>query len=266
MNLQFTELIRNRSSARVLVIAVLIVILAPAFVFASFLAVSSARLERAQLEQNGQNKSREVTAAIERHVVGIENVLVALGSSPRLQRGNIEGFYDQAVEVSRQVGLQLVLHDSHLRQMVNTALPAGTPLNVTMPAPVTAAYQELLRSRKPAVSDVFWGPLIKKYVVAVLVPVFAGDDLQFVLGAGVPTEVFAGLVGSLDIHAEQVVNVIDRNGIFITRSLDHDGYAGKKITYLFPLHAQRVVRGTGGKGIASHWFTHQSNPMGRTDE
>jgi len=37
MNLQFTELIRNRSSARVFIIAFLIVILAPAFVLASSL-------------------------------------------------------------------------------------------------------------------------------------------------------------------------------------------------------------------------------------
>ena len=219
-------------------------------------------MERAQLEQNAQNKSREVTAAIERQVVGIEDALVALGSSPHLERGNIDAFYDQAVEVSHRVGLQLVLHDKGLHQLINTSFPSGTALNVTMPAPVTAAYQELLRSKKPVVSDVFWGPLINKYVVGVLVPVFIGDDLQFVLGAGVPTELFADLVGSLDIRAEQVVNVIDRNGIFITRSLDHSAYAGKKIKYLFPPDTQSVVRGTGRNGVPSHWFIRQSGLLG----
>jgi len=263
MNLQFTELIRNRSSARVFVIAVLIVILVPAFVFASFLAVSSARLERAQLEQNAQNKSREVAAAIDREVIAIENVLVTLASSSHLQAGDLEAFYRKAVNASRAVGVVIVLRDTQRdQQAVNTAFSFGTQLAQGTRPPRSEADEQVLRSGKPIVTNVYFGRLLNEYFVSAMVPIFVGNDLRYFLSAGVSLKRFADLVGSLSLSAEQVVNVIDRNGVFITRSLDHGAYAGKRISYLFPPDAQSVVRGTGRNGIPSHWFIRQSDLLG----
>jgi PAS domain S-box-containing protein len=255
--LHLEKWVRSRRSARAFLIAVVIVILVPALIFAGFLAVGSARLERAQLEQNAAKQSREATAAIEREIVSIENLLVTLASSPLLQREDIEAFYAQAADVSRRVGLQLVLHDRSYAQLVNTAFPWGAPLNPELPPPVIEAYDKLKRSGNPVVSNVFFGPLIKQYVIAILVPVFRNDSLEFVLAAGVPVKTFADVLGTLDMRPNEVVGVIDPRGIFVARSVNSEGYAGTPAA-VNPGETQSVSNGISREGFAFHAFTRHS--------
>ena len=200
--------------------------------------------------------------AIERDIVGTENVLVTLASSPFLQSGDIAAFYDQAAEVARKLGLQVVLHDRRLNQLLNTSFPWGTALSGGHAAPFDAAGEELLRSEKPVVSDVFFGPLIKQYVVAVSVPVFRGGDLEFVLAAGVPVKRFAEILTSLDIRSDQTVNIIDKNGIFVARSVKHEQFAGTQAAVPVPTDTQSVVTGVNREGVAFHAFNRHSDLLG----
>jgi PAS domain S-box-containing protein len=236
--------------------------LLPALMLAGYLAINSARLERAQLEQRADDRAREAAAAVERHVIAIQNELVALASSPALQRGEIAAFRDQAVDVARQIGLHLVLHSKDLSQLINTAFPPGKVLNVQTPPPAASAYWELLQSKKPVVSDVFWAPMVKEYVVSVAVPVPSRGDVQFFLAAGVPTKEFASLLATVDIRANQTVTVIDRGSAFVTRSRNHAEYTGTRARKVVPPDLRSVISAVNREGVAYHAFNRRSEQLG----
>ena len=68
---------------------------------------------------------------IDREVVSVQNMLVALASSPHLQAKNLEAFHHQASQVAREIGTQIVLRDPQRdEQLVNTAVPWGEKLPV----------------------------------------------------------------------------------------------------------------------------------------
>jgi two-component system, NarL family, sensor histidine kinase UhpB len=253
-------------SVRVYTVAIALGITGPALILAGYLAVNSAQLQRAQIEEDAKNRTRETTATIERDIQSIQDVLFSLAASPFLRSGNIAAFYDQAEEVSGKVGLRpVVLHDLQLRQLINTAFPYGTSLKVAELPPTNAAARDaLLRSRKPVVSDIFQGPLLKKYIVAVMVPVFLGDELTYILAAGIPTKRFANLLEKMNIHADQSVGVFDRSGLFLARSAKADEFTGTRSALPLSSRSVDVLSGVGREGMAFHAFTQLSDSLGWT--
>jgi len=256
------SLMRALGAARIYVIAILAVVLVPALILVGYLAMRSARLERAHLEQRAQDQAREATAAVEREVIAVQNVLLALSSSPFLQRNEIEAFYGQAADVSRKTGLVFVLHDTHLKQLVNTALPWGKSLDVEPLPQVRASYEELLRSGHPGVSDLFVGRFLKQNVVAVFIPVFRGGNVEYVLTAGVPAKIFGDLLESLDVRSDRHISIIDQNRIFVARSVKQDEYVGTQASKVVPPEEQSVVNGVSREGIPFHAFNRHSRLFG----
>ena len=180
IRLRGAPLIRSLNAARAYAMLILGVVLTPALILAGALAIHSARLERAQLEQTAKNQSREATAAIERETGAIQNVLFALSDSSLLRRDDLEGFFAQATDVARRLGVVIVLSDAqNVGQLVNTALPWGASLVESETPPLSAADQALLQSGNAVVTNVFLGKLSNKYKVAVVVPVLGDGHLRF---------------------------------------------------------------------------------------
>ena len=252
----------SRRPARVYAISIVLAILTPALFLAGYLAVESARSARAHIEQSARDETVEVTAAIEREVVAAQNLLTALASSPLLQDGDIEGFYREADDVSKKIGIQIVLHDLQLEQLVNTAVPFGTPGNAVKRPQIVEAFGRVVQTGKPVVSNVFFSPLYKQFIVAVMIPVFRGDRLAFAMVAGLPATRFRNILTSLHIHPDQTVSLIDRDGMFVARSLKHDVYVGTHT--LKPLAAEGVgLRiAVNRDGVPFHGFIDISSLLG----
>lgn len=254
---------RPRSSMRWSVVAVVVLTIVPALFLTGWLATWLAQSERSQLEQNARNQAREVVAAIDREIISTQNLLVVLAGSPFLQSGSIEEFYHQAAEVSRKVGLRIVLRDHEInRQVVNTGLPWGAPLTDGIPPPQTELDAELVRAGKPFVSNVFFGPLIKQHLVAVVVPVFQRDELRYSVAAAVPLTRFSEIFQTLNFQPNQLVTAIDRRGVIVTRSERHAGFAGTQVQSAFPLDVQNVGRSVNREGISFHWYNRRSEFTG----
>ena len=253
---------RSRQSVKLYVIATIALLVVPALILSAVLATSAARSERAQLEQNASNQTRESTAAMERDIAAIQNVLAALAVSPSLQTDDFAGFYDQAKDVSRVLGLDIVLRDlARGEQVVNTAASFGARLD-GVPVPYGEADEAKLRSGSPIVTKVFFGPLVKQYLVAVMVPVFRGNDLPYYLSAGVPLQRFADLIGTLDVRPDEIVSVVDHEGTFVARNIDQASFAGTQGPYRVPLEPQSVMTGINRAGVPFHWFNRQSDLLG----
>ncbi|HEY1980422.1 MAG TPA: cache domain-containing protein, partial [Xanthobacteraceae bacterium] len=255
--------LRARNSVRVFLHALVAIVLAPALLLAGYFATSLARSERARLEQNAEDQTREAVAAVERDFVAIQNVLATLAGSPYLQSGDIESFYAQATNVSRIIGLAVILRDVHSdQQIANTGFPWGTVLAGKTRDPLAASEVETLRAGKPIVTDVFFGPHTNEYLVSAIAPVFHGGDLQFYLSAAVPLKRSAELLSTLDVRPDQFVSVIDRNGVLVARSLKQDKFAGTHRSLRFPTDSQGVVHGVNREGLPFHSFYRHSDLLG----
>jgi PAS domain S-box-containing protein len=255
-------LMRSVNAARAYAFAILAAVLVPALILASALAIRSARLERAQMEQTAENLAREAAAAIERETGALENVLFTLANSNLLAAENLEGFYNQAKDASRRLGVVIVLSDAqNARQIVNTALPWGASLIEGGTPPLSAADMASLQSGNPIVTNVFLGALSGRYKVAAVVPVLRDGQLRFLMSAGIPLQTFADILGSLDIRPNQVIGVFDREGTFVARSSKQDEYAGRQ-AQVVPHEAQSVSIGINREGEAFHGFNRYSASLG----
>jgi PAS domain S-box-containing protein len=250
------------NAGRLYAMTILSVALVPALILASALAIRSARFERFQLEQTAQNQTREATAAIERSIDAIQNVLFTLAESNSLEIEDLGGFYRRALDVSRRLGVVIVLSDAQkAQQLVNTALPWGASLVEGGPPPLSAIDLTSLQSGKPIVTHVFLGKLSNAYKIATVVPVLRDGRLRFYLAAGIPLQRFADILESLDIRANQVVGIFDRNGTFVARSTEQDEHAGTP-AMVIPAEAQSVIVGVNREGEAFHAFAHYSASLG----
>jgi len=187
---------------------------------------------------------------------------VALASSPLLRDGDIEGFYRQADGISKKVGIQIVLHDLQLEQLFNTAVPFGTPGNAVKRPQVVEAFNRVAQTGKPVVSNVFFSPLYKQYTVGVMIPIFRGDRLAFAMVAGLPATRFRDILNSLHLHPDQTVSIIDRDGMFVTRSLKHDAYVGTHRLQPFPSLAPDPRGAVNRDGMPFHAFGDTSALLG----
>jgi len=248
---------RRRPSARFYFATLAVVFLIPTLLISWWLASLSAASERAEIERNILQEADDISAFFDREVVSIRSILIALAGSPYLQSRDFESFHRQASEVARKLNIQIILRDRQIdKQLINTGLPWGTNLANGIPAPLSGAEEELLRSGRPFVSNIFWGPLVHRFVVAVILPVAIDGDLEYFLSVGIPVERFTEIIRHMALSADIVTSVFDRNGIIVTRSERKDEFVGKPVRTVldvFDLKPLRsVVMRLGLDGITYH--------------
>ncbi len=250
-------------SVRVYIIAVVAGILIPALVLAGLIASHSTASQRAQFEQNLHQKTREIASDVERDLVSTRNLLNALATSHFLLAGDIEGFYRQVAEAARQLGSPIVLRDPHLdRQILNTALPLDAPHLGAIPAVRIEAERQMLRSGKPVVSDVFFGPVLKHHLISLLVPVMRDGRTVYVLSVGIPTAQFAQILQDSQLGPQQVGAILDRRHVFVARSERHSEFTGTIVENPPPLGPQGVVKTKNRDGTQFCWFFRRSELTG----
>ncbi len=253
-------------SVRLYVCAVVAAILIPALLLGAWIASISANAERAALERNAEQMARGITALIDHEIANTRGVLTALASSSYLGTGDLATFYRQASAVSHQLGIQIVLRDPYLdQQVVNTAVPWGGSVLRGPQAELRTAELQSLRPGELFVSNVFRGPLIKQYVVAVLVPVMQGGTLAYYLSAGITTKKFSEILSNTQIPALWYVTIVDRNDVVVARSHRHDEFTGTKLRNEFASTASPsggVNTGVSREGILTHWIYRRSEASG----
>jgi PAS domain S-box-containing protein len=240
------------------------------FVITWWLADLSAKSLRQQIEDNNQKDAEKILSFVDKEIVSTRNVLVALASSPYLQTRDIEAFYRQALQVARQLKMQIVLRDIRLdQQLMNTALPWGEKLLRAPPYARSEAQDAALRSGQPATTGVFWAPLVSRYLIAVLVPVRVHGQPEFILTVGVPVDRFSEIINQArEVGREQLVTIWDQQRIIVARSEKQTEFAGKPLTSLpdqsYPGSGEGIVRGTSLEGIAYSWANVRSKLTGWT--
>jgi hypothetical protein len=111
-------------------------------------------------------------------------VVQAFSTSDTLARHDLARFHQQARQAVMLAGLgtNAVLRDEAGRQLINTAVEFGKPLNAD-PAP--DQVRRVFTTGKPTISDVFIGPVLKRPIMSIDVPVMPDGKVIYVLGVGI---------------------------------------------------------------------------------
>ena len=222
----FQSLLAPREKSISHLLARLVVsIMVPLLAFSALLLWRYSEAQQERSEQQAQLAATSLARNIDRDVRGIVAALSGLGSSPALQSNNLATFYEQAKTVAALIGAPILLRDAKTRQqLLNTRLPFGSVL----PASDTSTIiPTVVASKAPAVSDLVYGTVAQRLLVAIAVPVMANGDVGAVLIASVEPERIGSVMNDQSLTANWITAVSDRKGAIIARSRDAASFIGR---------------------------------------
>jgi two-component system, sensor histidine kinase len=160
---------RSAQPLRRLLIALGCAIIAPLLLLGTYAAVRVANAQLDQVRDQLRAEARNLSADVDREIIGEIETLLALGASPSLRRGDFAEFHRQpeaALAFSHSGNIVVV--DRSMQQLVNTGVPFGTTLKkVGVPEPTEKA----LATGKPQVTSLFVGSMTKQLTYGIIVPV-----------------------------------------------------------------------------------------------
>lgn len=181
---------------------------------------------RAQLVRESMATARAMMSAVDRELATTQAALRGLATSPYLASGNLAAFHAQAAEMLKtQHVLNIVMIDPGAQQiqLVNTLRPFGSKL----PVGVVPGLEEAVRAGRPFTSDIFVGPIAKKHLVAVGVPVFRGDK-PYVLAAGMFPDRMLELLVQQRFPPDWIAVIFDSSGTIVARTHLTERFVGTK--------------------------------------
>jgi hypothetical protein len=182
--------------------------------------------ERAHIAESTASIAQVLMGTVDRYLAGKTAALQILAISPYLKSGDLAGFHREASEIAQQLfETNIVLTEPSGRQVVNTLVSYGEPLPLHGASPQQG---QVLATGRPVVSDVFFGPVMKKQVMAAAVPVFGGDEVAYVLAAGILPERLRELLVHQGLQPDWVVSIFDTSGVIAARTHDFERLSAKR--------------------------------------
>ncbi|HSV29748.1 MAG TPA: PAS domain S-box protein, partial [Candidatus Omnitrophota bacterium] len=213
--------------------------------------------ERRAIEQGMQSTVRALMDTIDQDFRLSIETLETISLSRLLAEGDYEGFHKRArqlvVRHPQWVNLTVIGHSGQM--LVNSLLPYGQPLPWLTDPGYEVPRQALLKvleTDKPAVSDVFLGPISGRHMVALAVPVSGFDgQTTHVLMAGIAADQLAEGLKRFHASPDWVVGLLDGDQTMVARTIDHDRLVGKPALAWF----QERSRGT-SEGVITGQAMH----------
>jgi signal transduction histidine kinase/ActR/RegA family two-component response regulator len=170
--------------------------------------------------------ARALALAVDGEVRSWKAALMALLVSRNLQQGRLAEFYEEARQVAAQHDGWIVLTDPSHQQLLNTLRPYGAPLPMTSAPEVMRAVFE---NGKPVVTDVIFGKVAQRFIVAVAVPVLRENKVAYALDMSFGPERLTQLLRRQQVPASWVAGILDRQRVVVGRSIDADARVGKPV-------------------------------------
>jgi hypothetical protein len=183
--------------------------------------------ELTQLQERAHQVAVAVASDVERELQRRVAVLATLATSPRLDEQDFAGFQLQASAAVANDGTGVLLHDANTKQqLVNTFVQYGTPLPTTGD-PET--FDRVLLTRQPEISDLFISLVTKTPTIDIAFPVFKNGNVRYVLKLALTPGLFWEIIAEQSLDLQWKVTIVDRRGVIIARSPDHDWSLGQSL-------------------------------------
>jgi len=209
---------------RTRVIALISVLLIPLLMLAAWLAYNFADAERRVIETKRFDAVNNLSFIFDREIAQTIGALNGLASSPDLIQGEFKSFRNHARPVSTLPQLSsLVVFDQTGQQLFSTFLPEGAPL----PQRTDLSFISRVFRGETVVSGVTLGTASNRPLITVSAPVYRDGKIQYALTCGIFLDNFQAFFAKAGLGRDWVGAVVDRDGLFVSRSINADKFAGK---------------------------------------
>ena len=212
---------------RAYLLLLLVALVLPCLAFGGVLLAQVAQSERARVAAATLAAAERTADALDRELAGKTASLQALGASPSLTTGDLAAFETQARSAAAALGDPIVLILPSGQEAINTRLSPGEP------PPRTSDFdpaQQVFRTGRSVVSDLFTGAAARAPIITVNVPVLQGGTTPYVLALALSPERLAAVLREQALPKGWVISVVDSRDTVIARSSEQERYLGHLAT------------------------------------
>ncbi|WP_337268208.1 sensor histidine kinase [Oryzifoliimicrobium ureilyticus] len=196
-----------KASIGTYLIAMVLAIVIPIFVFVGLLLAQLEANQRRILRQETAEDARALAQTIDRQLQEMATTLRLLSSAPELESGDLKVFYDRTETILTGNNIYLIAVDPAGQQMLNTRLPFGNPLPVISDID---RYKQALANKRIQVSNVFMSKSAQDWAFNVIMPVERGRVGALVMGQRARD--LARLVTTEGLSERWSAEIIDQDG------------------------------------------------------
>ena len=201
--------------------------IAPLLLLALYLVVQHVRALQSEREQSARNLAVNFVSTLDQVLMARIGALRMLALSDGIdnpaQRGAL---LQEAQRFKQSFGNDVILADANLQMLFNTRATVQTQLP-KLPTPQgRSAVASALQSGQASVGDVVFGPVVKKPLVAMAVPVLRQNRAQYLLLTTLEVDYFQSYLQRTALPPGWRLRILDSTGALIAqRTQDGDAQA-----------------------------------------
>ena len=190
----------------------------PLVLLAAYLAIDRVRHVHDERDLETTNLAKTLSAAVDQDLNARIGVLTMLAASPLVDDASRwKDLYQEAQGFRQSFGSHVILADLSMHMLFNTRVPFDTVLP-SLPRPRgRAAAPIAAETGRPAVGDVFLGPIAQEPLVAVAVPVLRQGKTDFLLLTVFEARQFQKHLDQMALPSGWSLALLDSNGETIAR-------------------------------------------------
>jgi PAS domain S-box-containing protein len=201
-------------------------ILVPGLIISAIFAMHFASTERARYQRDALELARGLAADVDREVGKFVAIAQAFSLAQGLQRNDFASLDKYAREIHRVVGIQVVVRDLSGQQLLNTRLPYGASLPMSLDPELVRAARLAAETSRPVVSDLLIGAVAKSLLLVINVPVLRDGAPVYIINLSLSPERILDVLATREYPPKFVAVVFDGSYRLIARSIDHDKFVG----------------------------------------
>ena len=185
----------------------------PLILLAIFLAVFNVMSKRAEHDIQAANLVNNFTAVVDQHLQARISALHMLAVSPLADDpSRWNDLYREALGFHASFGSHVIFADPrNMSMLFNTRAPFGSALPALPRPKGRAAAPTALKTGKPAVGDIFMGPVAKEPLVAIAVPAERQGKTVYLLLTTFETRQFQDRINQVSLPANWSMALLDSN-------------------------------------------------------
>jgi PAS domain S-box-containing protein len=250
-----------------LILLVLAAVL-PVVIFAGVMTYLSYQQQRENLANGMIERTRAISAALDREFLVSIQSLKVLAASTHLDKGQLAEFYGDmkgALAGYSRAWQNLTLVDSSGQQLINLRRLFGSPLP---PSGNPEAIERVRQSKEATIGNLSPGPVTGAPGIVVHVPVLKDGEVKYVLNAVFYPGPLTDLLLQQKLPSGWIATIIDRNQIVVARTSNVEKFFGKPASQSFTAQAKQYQeaswRGTTLDEMAVIAAHHRSDLSGWT--
>jgi signal transduction histidine kinase len=255
-------MLRKQPSIRSRLTYLVLACVLPVWLLAGSLVLHAYNSKLNQANANLQQTARTITTVVDGQLAQVLAALEALATSPSFDTANFADLHRQTLEILKAYpGADIIVADSTGQQVVNSFRPYGSPLPKRNNLEIV---RKIFADGKPVISDLFFGAVTKRPLVALDVPVFRNGKIVYDLSMTFPSDRVAAILPRQNWPSEWFCSVLDRKHVIVARTSAPGGTVGKPAEGLARAMAKRsdgtaeVTTATGVRALTSFCTSHVS--------